>query len=304
MSEHLATLTATALTTAEANAALAFLGVTPGTADRRLLDALLTAYTRTVSWESASRIAYKTQVGDATRPRAPGLFWEQARTSGTGGTCFESNGAFAALLRALGYDLYFTVNDMRARVGVHTAIVVRLAKERYIADVGMPFYASLPLNATHATVTDSPFHTYTVAPTGDDCYEITRDRHPSPYCFTLLDHPVTDAAYWETTAADYGPTGLFLDRVILMKTVGTHILRFDSGARDGAVVEAFANGQRDVRPLSPDYVHVLSDTFGVNAEIIRAALDAIGYDPHRNREYTNAPSSQSPLQSQSPPQPQ
>jgi len=284
MSDHTATLTTTTLTTAEANAALAFLGVTPGTADTRLLGALLTAYTHTVPWESASRIAYKAQVGDATRPRIPGRFWEQAQAAGTGGSCFESNGAFAALLRALGYDLYFTVNDMHARVGVHTAIVIRFPEGRYVADVGMPFYAPLPLDATRATVTDSPFHTYTVTPTGDDRYEITRDRHPNPYCFTLLDHPVTDAAYWEATAADYGPTGLFLDRVILLKTVGEHILRFDSGARGGAAIEAFANGQRNVRPLPPNYVHVLADTFGVDADIVRAALDAIDYDPHGDYE--------------------
>jgi len=282
MSAYVATLTTTptALTTAEANAALTFLGVASGAADKRLLDTLITAYTRTVPWESASRIAYKAQAGDAVRLRTPRLFWEQTQASGTGGTCFESNGAFAALLRALGYDLYFTVNDMHAHVGVHTAIIVQLPEGRYIADVGMPIYAPLPLDAAHATVTDSPFHTYTVTPKGEDRYDIMRDRHPNPYCFTLRDRPVTDTAYWAATAADYGPSGLFLDRVILIKTVGGHILRFDSGARGGATIEAFADGQRDVHPLSADYVHGVSETFGVEANTIRAALDAIGYNPH------------------------
>ncbi len=282
MSEHATTLTTTrmTLTTDEANAALAFLGVARSTANTQLLETLITAYTRTVPWESASRIALKAQMGNAARPHTPQLFWERARSSGTGGTCFESNGAFAALLRALGYDLYFTVNDMHARVGVHTAIVVRLPEGRYIADVGMPLYAPLPLDAVYATVTDSPFHTYTVTSKGEDRYEITRDRHPNPYCFTLLDHPFTDAAYWEATAADYGPTGLFLDRVILLKTVGRHILRFDSGAHGDPAIEAFADGQRAVHPLSADYLRVVGEKFGVRAEIIRTALDAIGHDPH------------------------
>lgn len=253
-------------------------GLFPDAPHLPLLAHLVRAYTRTVPWESASRIARRARIGDATRPRTPAAFWRQAEAHGTGGTCFESNMAFAALLRTLGYYCYFTINDMGASVGVHSAIIVLLDGAKWLVDVGMPLYAPLPLDPAHPTTADGDFHTYTATPKGDDTYAITRDRHPNPYCFTLRDRPIPDAAYGEATSRDYGPDGLFLDRVILLKVVGGRIWRFDSAAA-ARCIEAFENGERTVHPLphgaTPALADALATHFRVDAATIRAALAAV-----------------------------
>ncbi|HRF95512.1 MAG TPA: hypothetical protein PLZ51_09970, partial [Aggregatilineales bacterium] len=59
------------------------------------IDALLGAYTRTVPWESISRIARKaTSARLEDAPLMPSNFWASAISYGTGGTCYESNYAF------------------------------------------------------------------------------------------------------------------------------------------------------------------------------------------------------------------
>jgi arylamine N-acetyltransferase len=99
------------------NAALAHLGVTAAPPTLSLLDTLLEAYTRTVPWESAFRIAKHARTGRTEDcPRWPKEFWRDAIEYGGGGTCFESNYAFYGLLRSLGYDGYLTVNNMGSRL--------------------------------------------------------------------------------------------------------------------------------------------------------------------------------------------
>ena len=161
-----------------AEAVLGYLGVTPGPPALALLDALVAAYTRTVPWESATRIVKRAATADvAACPRWPQEFWTDAVQRGAGGTCFESNYAFFSLLRALGYDGYLTVNDMGNTAGCHTAIVVMLAGERWLVDVGLPLHTPLPLHPTLATSRRSPFHTYTVYPRVEGRYSVERDVH-------------------------------------------------------------------------------------------------------------------------------
>ncbi len=82
---------------------LAFLKVSPASPTRALLDSLIAAYGRAVPWESASRIARRSQRSTSSDcPRLSEEFWNEAMRFGTGGTCFESNYAFMALLGSLG----------------------------------------------------------------------------------------------------------------------------------------------------------------------------------------------------------
>jgi arylamine N-acetyltransferase len=193
-----------------------------------LLERLVTAYTRSVPWESAFRIAKRAitaQTADCSR--WPEEFWRDAMERGGGGTCFESNYAFFGLLQALGYDGYLTINNMGESYGCHTAIVLFVDGERWLVDVGIPLYTPVPLSAEQATEQDSPFHTYTITPQDGGTFEISRDRHPSPYIFTLVDRPVTDAEYRSALTQDYAPGGHFLTEVIISKVIGDHVWRFN-----------------------------------------------------------------------------
>lgn len=263
----------------DAGAVLAYLGVSDVVRavgpSLVLLDALVTAYTQRIPWESASRIVRRARHDDfAACPRWPDTFWRDAMQHGTGGTCFESNYAFFWLLRELGFDGDLTVNDMGDAQGCHSALVIRLAGRRYLVDVGLPVYLPLPLEPTRATRRDTPQHTYTLAPAGGDRYTLTRDRHPRPDCFTLVDAPVDDAAYRAVTTADYGPDGLFLDRVIVNRVVDGVIWRF-SGEGPPYHLEAFAGGDKTYHLLGFEHRAVavqVAARFGMEPALLAEAL--------------------------------
>jgi arylamine N-acetyltransferase len=220
---------------------LTVLNVEAGAPSLATLDALVDAYVRRVPWESASRIARRAQTPRLSDcPRWPVTFWESALANGTGGTCFESNYAFFSLLRALDYDGYLTINNMGQTTACHTAIVIQLDGERWLVDVGMPLHVPVRLDPIDgASQRRSDFHTYRLLPEGNRRYRVERDRHPQPYCFTLVDRPVPEAIYRAATTADYGPYGLFLDRVIVTRVVDDCIWRFSSSDGPPYHLESF-----------------------------------------------------------------
>ncbi|MCA9956361.1 MAG: arylamine N-acetyltransferase, partial [Anaerolineales bacterium] len=119
---------------------LAFLKVEASRPTLPALEKLLAAYYCTVPWESIFRIV---QRAEDPSPRWPEQFWREAMTQGAGGTCFESNYAFFALLQTLGYDGYLTINNMGESIGCHTAVVIVLDGQKWLVDVGIPLYALL-----------------------------------------------------------------------------------------------------------------------------------------------------------------
>jgi arylamine N-acetyltransferase len=260
-------------------AVLRHLGVAAAPPSPGALDELMAAYTQRVPWESASRIVRRAQIASAAdSPRWPSIFWRQALAQGTGGTCFESNYAFFALLRHLGYDGYLTINDMGATIGCHTAIIIRLQGARYLVDAGFPVHLPLLLpQAAETTIRETPFHTYSLIPHGPGRCQVERDRHPQPNCFTLIDTPVDLADYQAATRADYGPEGLFLDRVIVSRVVDGREWRF---AADGPPyhLESFADGDKTYHLLGTDpaaAAEQVARKFEMSPDLLRAALQLV-----------------------------
>ncbi|GAA2387189.1 arylamine N-acetyltransferase [Streptomyces glaucosporus] len=93
--------------------------------------------------------------------------------AGQGGYCFHLNGGFAALLRALGYDVTLHLGGVhqspegRGASGDHLALTVRVGGEEYFVDVGLGDgpYDPLPLRA--GTYRQGPF-TYRLEPSADE----------------------------------------------------------------------------------------------------------------------------------------
>lgn len=260
---------------------LRFLQVVPQPPSAAFLDGLLTAYTQRVPWESAFRIAKRAATPDtADCPRWPDEFWRDARERGGGGTCFESNYAFFHLLQGLGFAGYLTVNDMGESRGCHTAIVVLLDGARWLVDVGYPLYLPLPLAPNQTTQRATPFHTYTATPQPGNRYEITRDRHPKPYVFTLIDRPVNDADYRAATTADYEPMGHFLNEVIVHRVIDGRVWRFNGRAKPHLLESFPALG--DPQPASAEELPAsaaparLAQLFGMEEAVLKRAFDALG----------------------------
>ncbi len=253
--------------------ALDYLKVMPAAPDLGLLERLISAYVRRVPWESASRIAARFG-GVGVYPRWPEVFWQQAITLGTGGTCFESNYAFFTLLRDLGYEGYLTINNMGATVGCHTAIVLLLDSQRWLVDVGLPLFAPLPVESHQPTTRESDFLYYTVRPVGQHLYDIEREPHPSRVAFTLIDRPVDEPAYRAALEADYEPGGYFLDRVVINRVVDEGLWRFGSSDIPYRL-EHFPGNSRVDHPIEGDAAEALAQHFEMDAHVLRTALEVV-----------------------------
>ncbi|MDX3539406.1 arylamine N-acetyltransferase [Streptomyces sp. MB09-01] len=117
------------------------------------------------------RVAYENLDIHLGRPTGIGAAESVARiVRGRGGYCFHLNGAFGALLTALGYD----VTQHRAGVqstpeapagpaGDHLALTVRIDGERWLVDTGLAGAMHEPLPLREGTYTQGPF-TYAMAP--------------------------------------------------------------------------------------------------------------------------------------------
>lgn len=253
----------------------------PGT---QALNSLLVAYVQKVPWESVFRIAKhrRTPVVE-DRPRWPEEFWLDAINQGAGGTCFESNYALLALLLALGYEGYLTINatdhptatSIDARLGCHSAIVLTLDEQKRVVDVGTPLHTSLRLLPDQSTRTPSYFHSYIVQPDAHDRYVIERTNHPRRYLYTLLDQPIADAQYRAAMIQDYGQQGLFLDRVVISKIMEGKVWHFDSSDRP-LRIETFEPTNKTEILLPPSLVaRRLASYFDMDRTVIQLALDSI-----------------------------
>lgn len=104
--------------------------------DAELLRELQFAHCTTVPYENLDMIR-----GVPTSLEPDALF-EKIVSQGMGGLCFELNGAFGALLRALGFDVTdvaarFLRNEGSIPMRRHRVLVVRAGDDRWVGDVGI-----------------------------------------------------------------------------------------------------------------------------------------------------------------------
>ncbi len=237
------------------------------------LQQLVTRYTRTVPWESASRILRRARQAESADCVLLGAaFWESHFTRGTGGACYESNYAFFGLLRWLGYDGYLTINDMGETVGCHSAIVVLLDSQKFLVDVGYPVHAVLPLRREGETVVHSAIMDYAVEPLSASRYAIWREIQPRNSAFQLNDQPVSDADYRAIAIHDYRHDGgQFLNEIVIHKVVNEQLWRFNSGEQS-LRLQQFVDGERRDHVLGDDPAAELARKFGIARDVVAEAM--------------------------------
>ena len=251
---------------------LSYLGCVREEPSVRYLNRLIRAYIRRVPWESVSRII-KRQTTSETElcPRWPEEFWQDALEYGTGGTCFENNLAFFTVLNELGFDGYLTINDMETPA-CHTASIVTLHGQKYLADPTIPIHCALPLYRHQITRRANEFHHYTIRPESNDRYAIERSHHPKRRMFTLVDVPVPLEDYRHAVQKDYEETGYFLDRVVIVKVVEGRLWCFSS-ADTPFQLEGFDKTSKQAVVLETDTLaNSLSENFGIDKDKIALAL--------------------------------
>ncbi len=126
-----------------------------------------------------------------------------------GGFCYELNGAFAALLTALGYDVRLLAASVFGDGGTltpafdHLALLVEL-DERYLVDVGFGAHAVHPLRLDWPEAQEDPAGSFLVldAPGGD--VDVLQDGIPQ-YRAELRARRITDfarLAWWHANSPD------------------------------------------------------------------------------------------------------
>ncbi len=198
-----------------------------------------------------------------------GALFEKIVGRGRGGFCYEANGLFAALLRALGFEVSMlsaeVANDEGgfSRPFDHMALLVSL-EQRWLADVGFgdSFVEPLPLDDEGEHVQGR--HAYRVTRDGDHLVmqrrEVEGGGWKAQYRFTLRPHAYADfeemCRYHQTS-----PDSHFTrSRVCSLATPGGRVtlseMRFIETDSDGARRERALAGE-------DEYASVLRERFGV-----------------------------------------
>lgn len=237
---------------------------------------LVERYTRTVPWESASRIARRARETESAACVIYGeAFWESHFAHGTGGTCYESNYAFFGLLRRLGFDGYLTINDIGGAAGCHSAIVVLLDGSKFLVDVGFPLYTVVPIESQRETKAACPLMTYSLAPMGGEQYQLWREIGERAHGFVLHDRPVGDAEYRAIGIHDYRHDGgQFLDAIVIHRVVAGQLWRFHSDVKPYCL-QQFVDGERRDHPIDGDMAGEVGQKFGISRDILAQAMTAL-----------------------------
>jgi arylamine N-acetyltransferase len=234
------------------------------------LQRLMTAYCSTVPWESLSRILRKSKFKVPEKCiKLENEFWNDAIKIGTGGTCYESNLAFDFLLKSLGFETYLTINKIKDKSSLHSAIIVSIDSMKYIVDIGYPLYAPIPIKKNEVSFIHQNQIEYRSTYLSDEKYLIENFPNQKPYLYDLTDKPVCLKDYLQICKVDYGENGLFLDRIIMRKVKKGVPTRFDSEDQPYNI-HLFQNGLKSKQLLDIEkMIPTLSEYYNINIDIVK-----------------------------------
>ncbi len=190
-----------------------------------------------------------------------------------GGFCYELNGAFALLLRALGYRV---VALAAARVwgdgGLgppfdHLALLVRPAdgSSPWLADVGFGSHSVYPLRFGDRRPQDDPAGRFTLADAGDGDVDVLKDGEPQyriePRERCLADFVPT--CWWQQTS----PDSHFTRGTICSRLTGDGRISIS-----GRTLIRTSGGSRDEQPLPSDAAVLAAyrEHFGITLDRVPA----------------------------------
>jgi N-hydroxyarylamine O-acetyltransferase len=168
-----------------------------------------------------------------------------------GGFCYELNGAFAALLSALGYRVTLLAARVHGPDGLgppfdHLALRVEDgATGSWLVDVGFGSFSHHPLRLDRRADQPDPAGSFRITPAADGDLEVTGDGRPQyrlePHPRRLADFEPT--CWWHQTS----PTSHFTRSLVCSRLTGDGRVTL----RDRTLVETTRGGRRE-RTLRDD----------------------------------------------------
>ncbi|WP_367136290.1 MULTISPECIES: arylamine N-acetyltransferase family protein [Streptomyces] len=186
-------------------------------------------------------------------------------TGGRGGFCYELNGAFAALLEALGYQVTRLAGRVMGPEGLfgppfdHLALLVRTAdsEEPWLADIGFGRNSHYPLRFGERGEQADPAGTFRLAETADGDLDLLREGEVQ-YRLELRPRELADfegGCWWHRTS----PESLFTRAVICSRLT-------DSGRvtlSDRTLVTTGATGRQELPLAEEEILPAFREHFGI-----------------------------------------
>ncbi len=185
-----------------------------------------------------------------------------------GGFCYELNGLFGALLRALGFDVSMFSARVANAEGIfgpdfdHMALMITLA-ERWLVDVGFGDSFLAPLRLDEESIQVQGNSAYSIV-REDDSFVLKRQSSEgvwkSQYRFTLKPYGYSDYAemcrYHQTSPQSHFTRSRICSRATREGRISLSNLRF---------IETTTDGKRHERILRNDeeYATILRERFGI-----------------------------------------
>ena len=197
-----------------------------------------------------------------------GALFEKIVGRRRGGFCYEANGLFAALLRALGFEVSMLSAEVARADGSfsppfdHMALLVTLGR-RWLADVGFGdcFLEPLPLEGGGEYAQGR--HVYRVEPDGERFVLSRREgggEWEAQYRFTLRPHVYADfeemCRYHQTSPESHFTKSRVCSRATPEGRVTLSGMRFIETARDGSRRERALAGEEEYAAALREYFRI------------------------------------------------
>ncbi len=244
------------------------------------LGALFTRFNARVPFENATKILRDREVADpAGKPRTPEIFWADHLELGSGGTCFARVAAFDALLCALG----FRTRRLLGKVGRdfdHAGLAVETPAGEVLADVGFPLPGLIPQGVERV---ETPLAELAVERTERGMRVEWLDGVPDgPRALELFGATVSAAEYDTHWRRTFAPGSKFLTLLSMRRDLDNRTVSYADAA-----VRVDDRHSRLRMPVAPAAAPaMLSEIFGIEAEILERAIALFDEDPPTSSEAT------------------
>ncbi|MFK0291467.1 arylamine N-acetyltransferase [Streptomyces sp. NPDC090442] len=215
----------------------------PGAPDDAALRALQLSHLRAVPFENLA-IHLGEEIALAEQPLLDKIVGARR-----GGFCYELNGAFAALLRALGYEVELLSARVFGPEGIgipydHLALRVRTPTGSWLVDVGFGRHSHHPLRLDSDAEQVDPGGRFRIVGTGEGDLDVYRDGEPQ-YRLEQRPRELADfeaGCWWQRTS----PTSHFRRSLVCSRLTETGRVTLSGRT----LVLTGAEGAREERELS------------------------------------------------------
>lgn len=233
------------------------------------LSAVYGAWCRHVPFDNLRKLVHL--AARDTRPfpgDSPTDFFEAWLKYGSGGTCWAGNGALAALLQSLGFNISRGISTMMVAPALppnHGTVVVTIKGDQYLVDASILHVEPLLLHAERVTSVDHPVWGVTCTPRDGKWHVLWHSTHMAEPFECRINYLGASAGEFSDFYEGTRGWSPFNYSVYARRLRGREMIGIAYGER--VVVDA--SGNRRSNPISrEDCLRSLVEEFGIHEELV------------------------------------